>query len=126
MKTSVKVRLGLGVLVIGVLAFVTVTTTPWGSANLATCRIVEADQLANDRLNEGDPPVAPVPPPGELFACEVLFPDSHPFTLNPSLVVVDLVFFGGIGTAIYLRHRRRFRHVDVDYIRARGRPLDGS
>jgi hypothetical protein len=106
MNTSVKVRLGLGVVVIGILACLALTT-PWGSANRATCRIVEAEQLANDRLYEGDPPVAPVPPPLVLFACEVLFPDSHPFTLNPGLVVLDLVFFGGIGTAIYIRHRRR-------------------
>jgi hypothetical protein len=107
MKTSVKVRLGLGVLVIGVLTFVTITTTPWGSANLATCRIVEAEQLANDSVpDEGDPPVAPVPPPGELFACQVLFPDSHP--VNPSAVVAGgLVFYGGIGTAIYLYRRRK-------------------
>jgi hypothetical protein len=120
MKTSVKVRLGLGVLAIGVLTFVTITTTPWGSANLATCRILEADEIANDRLDEGAPPVAPVPPSGKLFACDMLFPDSHP--VNPSVVVAgDLVFYGGIGTAIYFRHRRRSSCVPPPCRRRSGR-----
>ncbi len=71
MKTSVNVRLGLVLLVIGVLTLVATTTTPWSSANLAPCRLLEADQLANDSVpDERDPPVAPVPPPGELMACE--------------------------------------------------------
>jgi hypothetical protein len=102
----VRMGLAIGALVIGLLGCAAIAI-PWGSANLTTCRIVEADQLANDRLYEGDPPVAPVPQPGPLIACEVLFPDSRPFTVNPGLVVVDLVFFGGIGTAIYFRYRRR-------------------
>jgi len=76
-------------------------------ADLNRCRIVEADQLANDSVNESDPPVAPVPPPGEVTACDVLFPDSHPFKLNLGYVAGDLVFFGGIATAIYLVRRRR-------------------
>jgi hypothetical protein len=77
--------LAIGALVIGLLGCAAIAI-PWGSANLATCRIVEADQLANDRLYEGDPPVAPVPQPGALIACEVLFPDSKPFTVNPGRV----------------------------------------
>ena len=106
MKARAKVRLGLGVLVIGVFTVITITTTPWGSANLATCRILEADEAANDRVDESSPPVAPVPPPDLLNACDILFPNSQP--VNPIVEVFeDVVFYGGIGTAIYFLQQRR-------------------
>jgi hypothetical protein len=96
MTTRVKVGLGIAVPVIGLIAWglltwpgSTVGQVHGGSVDLATCRIVEAEDFANSRGNEGDPPVGPVPASGQLFACNALFPDSQSLATEYQAIVAN-------------------------------------